>query len=430
MKHRSYLFITFILAVLLLLGLCACGEKEAPAATPTKVSAYTSGNGYTDLGDEKLSHAGLEALPKKYAGMTTDEARQICVDFWYYCKSALWIPDAQYDIYKEENGVNTLQRSVLSGQVYAGLPYVSNSTGNIYRLLDFMDPETGVVNVTEAGRYPLIFGGMCSSGCYWAWSRVMNSADYLWTHSIVTSRGYIRVGPYTYDDYLMRFSTDYGTHNVVEENGEQVMFQSYAALQLADGLGYSRAGGVGHIVMCTGVPQVVYNEDGTINGDESFILVTDQGATWKDGVSPNGIAYQFESSVDRKITFTKLYASCYIPYTFADLLGTEPIEETEVTFSHQGETITEKQLFSAKVTSNYNISDIYVYVYDKAGNEIFKHVARAYVPTTREMEVHKLLDKSYTWGSWNSVSAGDSVKVELFLGTGERFTLWEGKLVQ
>jgi hypothetical protein len=37
-----------------------------------------------------------------------------------------------------------------------------------------------------------------------------------------------------------------------------------------------------------------------------------------------------------------LFSSAYIPYTFGDLIGTDPIEETEVTFSHSGETITEK----------------------------------------------------------------------------------------
>jgi hypothetical protein len=318
---------------------------------------------------------------------------------------------------------------VEKGKTYGGLPYVSTATGNIYRLLDFMDPETGVVNVTEAGRYPKIFGGMCSSGSYWAWARVMNSADYCWTTDIVTANGFIRLGPYTYDDTIQRFTSEYGTHSVMEENGEQIMYQSYAQLQVADGLGYSRVGGVGHIVMCSIAPHVEYLEDGTIDGEKSFIHVIDQGDVWKEGVSPSGLKYTFESSVDRKITFSKLFKSCYIPYTFADLIGEDPIEETEVSFSHTGETITKEQLFSAKVTANYAISDIYAYVYDEAGNEVLKHAARARVHSTMEMKVHKLVGESYTWGDWENVKPGDTVKVEVQLGTGERPVVYEGKFI-
>lgn len=427
-RTNVMLTIVVLLLILVPLALLGCEKAEQQPVKKSPVSAYKSKGAYTDLGDEKLSWANLEALPKKYAGMSPEEARQICVDFWHYVKGALWIPDTQYDIYKEENGKSVYKRSVYAGQIYGGLPYVSNATGNIYRVLDFMDPETGVVNVTEAGIYPKIFGGMCSSGCYWAWARVLNSANYSWTHEVVTKNGFIRVGPYTYDDHINRFSNEYGTHNVMEENGEQVMFESYAKLQLADGLGYSRNDGVGHIIMCTKEPVVDYNDDGTINGENSYILITDQGAIWQDGVSPNGLQYQYECSVDKKLTFAKLYESCYIPFTFADLLGTDPIEETEISFSHTGETITEKQLFSSKVNANYAISDIYVSVYDKDGNEIFKHAVRASVPATMELQVHKRMGHVYTWGDWENVNAGDTVKVEVQLGTGERPVVYEGKL--
>lgn len=426
MKHANRLVFILLPVTVLIFVLCACsGTKNT---TPTSVSAYKSQGAYTDLGVDQLRQEALDALPKKYPNMPADEARQICVDFWHYCKGALWIPDAQYDIYKDEDGVNVYKRSVESGGIYGGLPYVSNATGNIYRLLDFMDPETGVVNVTEAGRYPKIFGGMCSSGCYWAWARVLNSADYSWTHEIVTRNGFIRVGPYTYDDQVYRFSNEYGTHNVMEENGKQIMYQSYAQLQLADGLGYSRAEGAGHIVMCTIAPHVEYNEDGTINGEKSYIHITDQGAIWEDGVSSTGLQYRYECSVDKKQTFAQLFKNCYVPFTFADLLGTDPIEETEVSFSHTGDTITKKELFSAVVTANYAISDIYVKVYDPQGNEVFKHAARAHMPSIMEMKIHKLVDKSYTWGSWDNVKTGYTVKVEVLLGTGEHPLLWEGKL--
>ena len=407
--------------------LFACKEEKIEQKAP--VSQYKSTGGYTDLGNDKLSQESLAALPQKYAGMSAQEARETVVAFWRYCKTALWMPDELYDIYEEEDdGTKVWKRCVEPGKVYAGLPYKGTSTGNIYRLFDYMDPATGVVDVSEAGANVLTFGGMCSSGCYWAWARVLNSADYRWCNDSVYSRGYLRVGPYTYPDFwtkLINFG-DQGTDNVCQDNGEQIMFQSYAAMQIADGL-IAVWEKNGHTMMCSIAPVVVKNEDGTINGEESYLCVTEQGGSWRDGVSPSGIPYQYEYSLDKKFTFRKLYDTAYIPYTFADLIGTDPIEETEVSFSHQGDTITESQLFSATVTSNYHLSDIYIYVYDKAGNEIYKHAVRVRVPSTMEMKIYKL-GNVYTWGSWDNVSQGDTVKVEVQLGTGERPVVWEGKL--
>ena len=430
MKHANRLFSIFSLVTVLLFVLCACSGTKNTA--PTSVSAYKSEGDYTDLGEDKMSLASLDALPKKYPNMSPDEARETAVAFWRYCKTALWMPDDRYDIYQtNDDCVEELKRWVEPGGIYAGMPYVHTGTGNIYRLFDFMDPETGVVNVKEAGRYPVIFGNMCSSGCYWAWARVMNSADYRWCNDSVYTRGYLPVGPYTYDLSIIKLINEgeQGTDDICRANGEQVMYQSYANMKIADGL-IAVWEKNGHTMMCSIAPQVVYHEDGTINGQESYLCVTEQGGTWDPGVSAGGIPYQYEYSLDKKFTFEKLYTKCYIPFTFGELIGTDPVEETEVSFSHTGETITNNQLFSAVVSSNYHISDIYVYVYDRAGNEIFKHAVRARVPSTMEMKVHKIVDQSYTWGSWDNVKAGDTVKVEVQLGTGERPLLWEGKLAE
>ena len=424
--------LVLLLAVLALLGaICAISgcEKEEQVKKPP-VSQYKSSGNFTDLGEDQLSWEGLNALPMKHSDMTPQEARDAVIGFWRYVKTALWMVDEQYDIYEpQDDGSKIYKRSLEPGLVYAGLPYKGSSTGSIYRLFDFMDPETGVVDVSEAGREVLDFGGMCSSGCYWAWARVMNSANYRWCADSVYSRGYLRVGPYTYPDSWTRYIDVgiQGTDDVCKENGEQIMFQSYAAMQVGDG-GITLYEKNGHTNMCSVAPTVVYNEDGTINGDESWLCIIEQGAIWQDGVSKGGIPYKYERSVERRFTFKQFYDGAYNPYTFGELIGTDPIEETEVSFSHTGETISQKQLFNARVTSNYNISDVYVYVYDEAGNEIYKHAVRARTPSTREQKVHKLANQSYTWGSWDSVKEGYAIKVEVQLGTGERPVVWEGKI--
>ena len=424
--------VLLLLAVLALLGaICAISgcEKEEQVKKPP-VSQYKSTGTYPDLGEDQLTWEGLNALPMKRAGMPTDEARQVCVDFWRYCKTALWMPDERYEIYLEEDGVQVLKRWMEPAGIYAGLPYVTTGAGNLYRLFDFMDEETGVVDISEAGSYGgVLLGNVCSTGCYWSWARVMNSAEYTWSQYSVYQKGCLPVGPYTYDLNTIRFmqQSDQGTDDICAANGEQVIYQSYAAMDIADGL-VCHWEKNGHIMMCSVKPVVVYNPDGTINGQDSYMHIIEQGGSWDPGVSAGGIPYQYEYSLDKKFTFEKLLQQKYIPFTFGEFNGTDPIEETEVTFSYSGETITEKQLFSAKVTSNYHISDIYVYVYDAQGNEIYKHVVRARLTSMKELKVHKIVDQTYTWGDWENVSVGDTVKVEVQLGTGERPVVWEGKI--
>lgn len=419
-----------LLAILLLIGvllsLCACGGK------PTYISAFKSEGEYPELGEEMLSWEGLNALPKKTSGMTTAEARQACVDFWFYMKTALWTPATRFTFYNvREDGVREPARTIKKGVTYAGLPYVSTATGSIYRFMDFLDPATGAVNLTDAGIHPVLMGSMCSSGCFWAWSRVMNSANYGWCKDAVVKNGCLRVGPYTYDDNLPYYiASDYGTDDICKENGEQIMYQSYAAMDMADGLVATWENN-NHIMMCTAKPVVVYREDGTIDGKASYLRITEQGGSAYYTTSEGGREHQYEGGFNEKTSFLSLYNGNYLPFTFAELIGTDPIEETEVTFSHTGDTITEDQLFNALVTSNYNISDIYASVFDKKGNEVFKHAVRVRTPSTKEMKISRQLGATFTWGDWKDLDPKKSytVKVEVQLGTGERPVLWEGKLV-
>ena len=228
---------------------------------------------------------------------------------------------------------------------------------------------------------------------------------------------------------LVNESNDQGTDDIIAENGEQVMYQSYANMKHADGL-IAVWEKNGHTMMCSVDPVVVYNEDGTINGEESYLCVTEQGGHWDPGVSPNGIHYQYEYSLDKKFTFKKLYTQRYIPYTFGELIGTDPVEETEVEISYSGDTITQKQIFSTKVKSNYHLSDIYVYIYDDAGTEVLKHAFRIRVPSTKETKIFKD-GNSYTWGDWKSLEVGGdyTAKIEVQLGTGERYVMYEGKFI-
>lgn len=372
---------------------------------------------------DKLSLEKINAFPLATNQMTLEEKRQLCVDFFRFSQTFAWTPDQDHDFHYTLSG-KTSNKTVKRGTVYGGLPYM-RGTGNVYRIMEFYNPETGVVDMENAAANQLYFGNQCSIGASWGWARVVNSANYEWTAGMVASNGFIPVGEYTYDFGIPRFGNNQIiSTEVCEKNGEQVMFRSYAKLLPADGLvNYTTAG---HVIMCSSVPTVVKNADGTINGNESFITVIDQDTGWTEKKQTDGSPFQVQGSVDDKITFAKLYKGGYVPFTFAELIGTDPVEEVTCSANIEGDGVKRNDLTKVTVSSNYYISDVHLYVYDENGKEVYHKASR--VSSAGRTE-HAL-------GSAIGVSAlkkfadgKHRMKINCQLGYGTCPTVWEGKLL-
>lgn len=420
MKKALTLLLALLLTAVVAVAFVACGEKNEGSGEVTYVSKYKSEDGFVDITADMVSWEGINSIPIKTANMDITEARKLCVDFFRYAKTALWIPDDTYEYYQGN--------SIEGGTPFGGLPYVGYATGTVYRLMDYIDEETGVVNMKTAGRLPVVFGNQCANGAYVGFARVINSAKYGITANMVLANGFLRLGDYTYADTLLKYDDAYRTTTIIEENGEDVMYEAYALLKAGDGLVYYTS--AGHVIMCASDAVVVRTADGKIDPAQSFITITDQTGSIIPGTSPSGIAYNYEANVDQKTTFMQLLKGSYLPFTFAEWLGTDPIEETEVSFSHTGETITLDQLFSSKVTSNYNIFDSYAQIFDKKGNEVVKIAIRTLNADVREMKFVQFGDTFEIWGDLDALDPKKdyTVKVYTQLGTGERPVLWEGKL--
>lgn len=375
---------------------------------------------------EKLSWERLNSFPVKYCGMPVEEMRQLCVSFFRYAKTALWTPDSDFHYIRNGKGK---EDEMLQGTVYGGLPYIGIASGNVYRLMDYMDEETGVVDMKRATRVPRLFGNQCSIGSYWGWSRVINSARHDWTPNMVVANGFLRVGPYTYDDHRGAFTPEDNTVKICEANGEQVMYQSYAQLQPGDGLVYYTT--AGHVIMCSCNAHVEY-VDGTnqIDGDNSYITIIHQAQKWLEGTSESGKNYLYKSGVDQKMTFRKLFSDYYLPFTFAEFLGTHPIEETKCTFSVPEDSVTVSRLFTSVVTCNYGISDVYAVVRDREGKEIYRHAVRAVQANIHQQQFVRNEPNAESWGELKLEADGEyTVEVFCQLCTGERPTVYTGKLV-
>lgn len=375
----------------------------------------------SEIMGRRLTWENINSFPLKSEEMTLMERRMLCLDFFKFAKTALWIPDEDFSYIRNKKG--TMDK-MSAGEIYGGLPYIGSATGNIYRLMDYMDEERGVVDMSEASRYPKLFGNQCSVGSYWGWARVVNSANYDWTFNMVASRGFVPVGPYTYDLSISSFN-EQTTVQICFENGEQTMYQSYANTLPADGL-ISNDPSVGHVVMVSVKPVVVYRSDGSIDGENSYLYLIDQHQGWIEEENSAGVSYQRKNYIDRKRTFSQLLKSNYVPFTFGEFLGTDPIEETQCSFGHEGSEITVEQLKSAPVTANYGISDIYVYVKNAEGEILFYKVQRAAAAGRTQMDFSQVVYGT-TFGKY--ADGKHTVEVVCQLGTGERISLYKGTLV-
>jgi len=411
--------------------------EKAPAPTPLAgVQINGTASDYTKL-KNALSWENICSFPIKRSDMTVQEMRELCVNFFRYCKTAVWICD-QDVTFRRAKATNTPDK-MTAGTVYGGLPYVGLGSGNIYRLLDFLDPNTGVVDMsavidianTEGDTSVVsetmkIFGNQCAIGAYWGWGRVINSASYSGTPSMTQIKGFIRVGPYTYEpfnDALTGFTSTNTTTKIVQANGRQTMYESYAQLHLADGLVYYTT--AGHVIMCSSEPVVVRNEDGSINDTKSYITIIDQATAWKTATNAAGDTYSYKSGVDTKMTFSQLYSGKYIPFTFKEFLGTDPVEPTECSFTHKAETITPVHLKAASVVSNYGISDAYAILKNASGETVLTSVTRATGAHKKTLSFNSCVDTA-AWGEY--AGKDHTVEIVMQLATGERYVIYRGKL--
>ncbi len=405
-------------------------QEKYNAENPYGAPIYINENEYQVIADadqseimgRRLTWENINSFPIKSADMTTDELRALCVDFFQFSKTALWIPDDDFSYIRNKKGTRD---KMSAGEIYGGLPYIGSATGNIYRLMDYMDEDRGVVDMSEASKYPKLFGNQCSVGSYWGWARVINSADYDWTFNMVASRGFIPVGPMTYNKEITSFN-EYSTVQICFDNGEQTMFKSYANMLPADGL-TSNDPSVGHVIMCSKAPHVEYLPDGTIDGEKSYIYITDQHQGWVEKENSAGTVYEHKNYINLKKTFSKLFKANYVPFTFGEFHGTDPVEETVCTFGHEGSEITVNQLKTAPVTANYGISDIYVYLRNEEGEILFYKVKRANTAGKKTMDFSETVYGT----SFDKYADGKhTVEVVCQLGTGERPTIYTGTLVK
>lgn len=352
--------VALILLAGLCLGLCACGiqqSQQTAASEPTQEVV-------TFFVPEPMEYPNytFDGTP------TTDELRQMAVQAMQDMLSIQWSV-GKFVYYNKSGSVSGKFFSHVPEVIYAGMPYTNGASG-LVQWMEFYDTETGRFSFEGTGaELNDLLGNSCAACVSSAWMTVCNSAvkGSSATYYMTPMNGYLPVGPYQ-SNYGISSYEQYPTDRICADNGQEVMYASYAAILPADALVSTPDV---HAIMAIEAAHVVYNEDGSINGTESTVTIADQragnGDLFYEVDDGNGNTLNFSGRTHYDYTFEELWKLCYIPVTSAEFMGTKEYEVPKVTFSNAASTLQEAA--GGSITSNYPIRVIRGVLVDGDGNE-------------------------------------------------------------
>ena len=373
--------ICLLLAALMLLSLCACGQTKT---------------------DEPTAPANAEQI--------LAERREKVVSFMREAATFLWSPteDIQYTIrardydnldqFMAENPDQV--QTLYADRIYQGLPY-TRATGTMGSFLTFSTgvDKDGVAQISGMGSDILSgwqdnarMGGNCAGTVQAAWSQVANSFDYTVTQHLTPAYGFLRVGEYTSDDYEHR-----DTGKNCEENGTDVMYAAYAKLQPGDAVVKSISDS-NHVMLISGV-YLAYNEDGTVSGRDSYVTIIDQTTAYqfKDQRIFNEELGQYvyqTHGVDVEYSFPQLFTKGYLPITCLELIDASvPTVEETVTDSENMALLAaggvETRLYKGIYTSPCPIIAVTIEISDEEGNSLQKSTCYNERMNIREFDLQR-----------------------------------------
>ena len=356
--------ILLLCAVLCLSAFAGCSETPAETEPVIETQPKKDYSAYAGIvADTQTWYDELMNLPIANENMTEDELRQLCVDAFRINMSFTWTPtiDVNYTYTLLER---TSTYYLPKGIAYSGLCYASGyERGNVWKALKYYDPETGALDVEAMGEnFLYVISSACSRGCQWGWNRVCNSSDLSWMTTYERGKcNIVLVGPYTYEENKYSFNHGDGTKQIIAENGENVMYESYACMKPADGV-YSSSSY--HVMMIAEAPVIVRWPSGTINAEQSYVIVHEQDAKGsstndKNYTQENGVTLRPLGGVSNKYTFSDLLKKGYVPFTLKELIGEDPVEPgeawigTEYVKTENGADQTIMQFMNKTLFANY-----------------------------------------------------------------------------
>lgn len=421
--------IVWVTLVCLAVGLCGC-KQETPPKTTVESRPVTLEETVDFLVPDPMEYPDytFDHTP------TTDELRQMAV------KAMLDQLSVQFSVgrftyYQKSSGsVSNKFFSYVPEVIYAGMPYTIGSSG-LVQWMEYYDTETGRFTFKGTGEeLDKTLGNSCAACVGSSWYAVCTSiSERFSTYYMTPANGCIPVGPYQ-SNYGISNYNQYTTDLICADNGEQVMYQSYAAILPADALVSSPDV---HAIMAIEKAHVVYNEDGTINGNESTVTIADQRAGDGDVFyvleDEKGNEVSYSGRVRYDYTFTELWNLSYIPVTTAEFMGTKEYTQPEVTFEES--TGGKQELISGTIRSNYPIRVIRTVLVDQDGVRTVVDrmlLNNTHVPSGRAYDFNTLeLNTALTsavLGSYMEDGKTYNLCLEVAISNGQNFTVAEAEV--
>ncbi len=378
-----------------------------------------------ELVAKPITQADIDAIPVANSSMSVDELRDICVRFMRLMNSFPWVPDTDFPYQNKDKDV-----VLPKGGVVGGLPYISLSQGTLYNFMHFYDQETGIVDVKKIlslkQPYMKVIANQCSGCTYWGWARVSNSLKYEYTTHMIADNGCIPIGPCKIDPKIRDFMEEgRDTREICKENGEQVMYQSYANTLPGDGMNMHIIKG-GHVRMVSSKPVVVYNEDGTINGAASYVKLLEQKFKFDEKLQDNGYLIAVEGGVDRIFSFRNLMNDGYYPFTIPEFVG-KPVDKAVACSDCTAAAVTVADLEKTEIKTNYPISYLTVTVQNPAGEKLYENYI--YSCEHRVYAMPALSADALELSEIQALADGkNTVEISALVGTGETLLAYAGKL--
>jgi hypothetical protein len=196
------------------------------------------------------------------------------------------------------------------------MPY-TNKYGSLERFEACFNPDGTLKDfIKEIPKgydgFDLYMGSDCSGSVYWAWNRVGCSFSFAFTGDAMpcTEGGTLPVGDYA-------FAPGMETDQIRDQNGEQIMAESYAKLYLGDAILQRTKAGGGHIRLISQTPVIYRKCDGSIDLDNSYILSHELGGNLGGWRTLKG--WDTPWLINHRYTFRELYKTHYIPITIREL---------------------------------------------------------------------------------------------------------------
>jgi hypothetical protein len=176
------------------------------------------------------------------------------------------------------------------------------------------------------------------------------------------------------------------------------MFAAYAKVQAGDALDTTAAAG-GHVILVMG-KHVVYNADGSIDPDRSYIHTLEQtpgpvsrgveNHSWNEELGE--VVYDIYK--EKNSSFTSLFNSGYLPITCKVLIDASPVEEAKVTDSLDASEYTYENLLRGEFITNRMVSSVSMTVTDENG-EVFTVTGSGIRSKIKSYNLQNFLTENY-----------------------------------